>query len=929
MKANLAQREPEMIEHWRSMNLYGRLRAMGNGRPRFVLHDGPPYANGHIHLGHTVNKVLKDIIVKSRQMMGFDAPYVPGWDCHGLPIEHNVEKELGARKREMTQMEIRKACRGYAEKFVRIQREEFERLGVLGEWDAPYLTMTYDYEASICREFCQIFLDGHVIKSKKPVYWCPTCVTALAEAEVEYAPHRSPSVTVKFTAGESLAQWVRDRFRTESPAHVLIWTTTPWTLPANLAVALHPDFNYVAAAVRGEVWLLAEGRLLPTLLAAGVEQAEIRILGRFRGGEVERRHVRHPFLDQESVLIVADYVTLDAGTGCVHTAPGHGAEDYESGLKYGLDIYSPVDERGHFTADVPGLGGEEIFEANGRIVKMLDERGKLVASETLDHSYPHCWRCKRPVIYRATAQWFISMEARGLRQEALTAIDTVQWIPAWGRERLRGMIEARPDWCVSRQRAWGVPVTVFVCARCGEPLMDREVADRIVEIFAKEGADAWFFRSAGEFLPSGTMCRHCSNGSFTKESDILDVWFDSGVSHAAVLEARPGLTSPADLYLEGSDQHRGWFQSSLLASVATRHRAPYRAVLTHGFVVDHQGKKMSKSVGNVIPPEDVIRKYGAEVLRLWVSAEDYQDDIKISMEILQRLTEAYRKIRNTVRYLLSNLSDFEPERDGVSIDRLEPLDRWALWRLGQLVSGVANGYQEFRFHSVFHQIHQFCTVDMSSLYLDIIKDRLYCELPNGGPRRSAQTVVYRIAEDMLRLMAPVLSFTAEEAWSHLPVPDAGRVPSVFLAEFPVPSAPALPEGFQEEWERLWTIRSEITKALELARQERRIGLALDARVSIRPPDALWDFVRGHIETLRTLTIVSQMEVVPDHGSDSGRDWHSDELPGLAVRVDAARGAKCPRCWTWSEDVTSGGGQGVCGRCARVLSELGMRPRGLS
>ncbi len=925
MKANLARREPEILKRWARMDLYHILRNEGRGRPRFLLHDGPPYANGRLHLGHTVNKVLKDIINKSRGFMGFDTPYVPGWDCHGLPIEHNVEKELGPRKRELSQLDVRKACRRYAKKYVRLQKEEFMRLGVLGDWENPYLTMTCDYEASIAREFCATFLKGHVTKSKKPVYWCPSCMTALAEAEVEYAMHRSPSVTVKFKADDDLAGWVRDKAPDSSgQVYVLIWTTTPWTLPANLAIALHPDFDYLVVNVRGgELWILAEGRLHQVLASIGLEQGDVKILHRFRGGEIEGLHAVHPFLDRKSLLVQAPYVTLDAGTGCVHTAPGHGLEDYETGLRYGLDIYSPVDDNGRFTKDVPEYAGMNVFDANPGIVDLLKKRGMLVASETMEHSYPHCWRCKRPVIFRATAQWFISMEKQGLRAKALEAIDQVEWIPSWGRDRIHGMVESRPDWCISRQRAWGVPVTILTCLDCGAPVMDQKIADHIVDIFAREGADSWFARPAEDFLPSGASCPGCGGTRVKKEMDILDVWFDSGVSHAAVLEQRPGLSSPADMYLEGSDQHRGWFQSSLLTSVATRNRPPYRSVLTHGFVVDGKGKKMSKSVGNVIPPSKVIKRYGAEILRLWVSAEDYQDDIKISDEILNRLTEAYRKIRNTIRYLLGNLNDFDPATDTLAFEDLEPLDKWALWRLDQVAARVIQAYKDYRFHVVFHQLHRFCTVDLSALYLDILKDRLYCETTDGRLRRSAQTVLHRLAHDLLILMAPVLSFTAEEGWTYLNSHEEQENHSIFSGLFPDAGALELPEDFLREWERLWEIRSEITKALELARKEKLIGLALDALVVLIPPAELKNFASAHEETFRTISIVSQFRVA-DQPLDAERQflWKSDEIEGLAVQVLPALGAKCSRCWTWSEDVGHDSDfPDVCGRCAGVLREL--------
>ena len=928
MKANLNQREPEMLKRWSKMDLYGKLREAKAGQPKFILHDGPPYANGHIHLGHTVNKILKDVIVKSRQMSGMDAPYVPGWDCHGLPIEINVEKELGRKTREMDIVSIRKACRKYAGKFIKIQRKEFERLGVLGDWDNPYLTLRFEYEAAIAQEFCRIFLEGHVIKNKKPVHWCPKCVTALAEAEVEYADHKSPSITVKFPCDTDLVEKLKSIAGDfDIPAYLLIWTTTPWTLPANQAVAVHPDFEYVIVQVpdgRGgrEIWLLAEERLMAVLLSAGLEQPDIKIMSRFRGSEIAGLNTLHPFIDRKSPVITADYVTLDAGTGNVHTAPGHGADDYESGLRYGLDVYSPVNDYGKFTDDVPEFTGMKVFDANAPIIELLKSRNALVAAEDIEHSYPHCWRCKKPVLFRATAQWFISMDRKGLRKEALDNINEVKWIPSWGKERIYGMVEARPDWCISRQRAWGVPVTVLMCEKCDEPVMDQAVASRIVEIFREEGADAWFIRDASDFLPEGSKCPACGGTQVRKEMDILDVWFDSGVSHAAVLEKRDELRSPADLYLEGSDQHRGWFQSSLLTSVATRHRAPYREVLTHGFVVDGKGKKMSKSVGNVIPPEKVIKRYGAEVLRLWVSAEDYQDDIKISDEILNRLTDAYRKIRNTIRYLLSNISDFDPSKDAVALDELEPIDRWAMWRLGELTAELQKAYSEYRFHRVFHELHRFCTVDMSALYLDILKDRLYCELPQGKLRRSAQTVIHRIATDLLLIMAPVLSFTAEEAWTHLQGTDQG---SIFLESFPERPDVNADDEFVRFWETIWKIRAEITKALELARKDKKIGLALDARVTVCAPDEFRSLVEENVDLLRDIAIVSQLgaaEYLETTQGEHDTVWQSEDIPGLIIKVEPASGGKCERCWQWSEEISdSGPWPNTCPRCAAVLDKL--------
>ncbi len=943
MKANLSQKEPQMLKKWEEFRLYEKLLEKGKDREKFILHDGPPYANGHLHLGHTVNKVLKDIIVKYRLMSGYHAPYVPGWDCHGLPIEHNVEKKLGSKKSQMDKLAIRLECRKYAKRFVDIQREEFKRLGVIGDWENPYLTMNYDYEASIAREFCNIFLKGYVVKSTKPVYWCPTCVTALAEAEVEYASHTSPSITVRFPCGDDLKDWLKRNIKRDisvSDSYILIWTTTPWTLPANRAVALHPDLPYLVVKVsrnelnscesigtKGdyELWIVAEGRLQALLLSLGLEITQVEILYEFSGSDIEGLLVKHPFIDRLNPVINADYVTLESGTGIVHIAPGHGAEDYESSRKYDLEVYSPVDDRGFFTKEVQHFSGENIFKANPLIINHLKEKGALVHVEELSHSYPHCWRCKRPVIFRATAQWFISMEKNDLRKRALEAIDNVKWIPAWGRDRIYLMVEGRPDWCISRQRAWGVPITVFICESCGQPNLTKEVRDKIIENFRKEGADSWFLKPVSEFLPEGFRCQNCGGSDFQKEEDILDVWFDSGVSHAAVLEERDELSWPADMYLEGSDQHRGWFQSSLLTAVATRKNAPYRQVLTHGFVVDGKGKKMSKSVGNVIPPEKLIKRYGAEILRLWVSAEDYRDDIKISDEILQRLTEAYRKIRNTVRYLLSNISDFNYETDRVELKELEPIDKWALWKTSKVMEAIQRGYDEYRFHVVFHKLREFCTVDLSALYLDILKDRLYCELREGHARRSAQTALYLISRALIINMAPVLSFTADEAWFHL---TGQNDASVFFESFPKFPDGLLTKEEEQFWEAIWIIRNEATKALELARNEKRIGLALDAKLLLKIPDKLGLKKDETLsELLKMVTIVSQLEIVDEFDKEQiegGHIWNSEDIKGLSCLVLKAEGQKCQRCWQWSTYVgTDERFNDVCERCARVLSDMNL------
>lgn len=911
MKANLAKREPEILAAWEAMGLYRELRTRSKGRPRYILHDGPPYANGHIHLGTALNKILKDMIVKNRQMSGFDAVYVPGWDCHGLPIEHQVDKELGERKKDMTQVEIRRHCRRYAERFIDIQREEFKRLGVLGEWENPYLTMSYDYEATIARELGRFFELGSVVRSKKPIYWCADCRTALAEAEVEYRDHLSPSITVKFPMeAESAARFPELSGREVS---ILIWTTTPWTLPANLAITLHPDFIYVAVEAGGEIFILAEGLLETCMSAFGI--SDYKVLRTFRAGELQGLRCRHPFLDRPSLIVLGAHVTLEAGTGCVHTAPGHGREDYDMALEYGLDVYSPVDDDGRFLDEVPFFAGMRVFEANKAVNAKLREMGRLVHETEIEHSYPHCWRCKQPVIFRATEQWFISMEKNDLRQKVLQAIDEVQWVPAWGRDRIYQMIENRPDWCISRQRAWGVPITVFTCSQCGGLLASPEIFAHVVKLFEAEGADCWFDRPADQLLPEGTVCPQCSGRTFAKENDILDVWFDSGVSHAAVLEKRPYLRWPADLYLEGSDQHRGWFHSSLLASVGTRGRAPYRAVLTHGFVVDGQGYKMSKSLGNVIVPDEIIRDYGAEILRLWVSAEDYRDDIRISPDILKRLSEAYRRIRNTWRFLLGNLHDFDPSKDSVPYGEMEELDRFALHQLQELIEKVRRAYDRFEFHRVTHAVHNYCVVDLSAFYLDILKDRLYTSAAKSAERRSAQTALHAILTALLRLMAPILSFTAEEAWWHLPAKGSA---SVHMEVFPDPDPALKDEALNRRWQKILAMRSDVSRALEAARREKIIGHPLDARVRLRLPPELQEEFAGEEELLRTVFIVSAVECTDDAARLS-EPPAGEAVPGLLVGVTPVDAPKCERCWVRSPTVGDAAEHPtVCGRCVRVL-----------
>jgi len=914
MKANLAQREPEMLKRWEEMGIYKKIRQTAKGRKPYILHDGPPYANGNIHLGTALNKIIKDIVIKSKNMTGYDGVYVPGWDCHGLPIELQVDKELGAKKAKMTQVEKRRACRVYAEKYVGIQREQFKRLGVFGEWENPYLTMSYEYEAATVAEFGKLYLKGSVYKGKKPVYWCASCKTALAEAEVEYADHSTPSIYVKFKFVSDIAQ-VLPKLAGQIVSMV-IWTTTPWTIPANLAIAVKDDFIYAAVKINEEVLIVAKEMLDYCLEAFGHRGKPYEILDEFKGEVLEGQKCMHPLINRHSVLILAPFVTLDAGTGAVHIAPGHGQEDYEIGLQYGLDNYAPVDEAGKFTEDVEYFAGQFVFDANDNVIKKLDEVGALLGHVPMQHSYPHCWRCKQPIIFRSTEQWFISMEKNDLRKKALACINEVTWIPSWGRDRIYGMVENRPDWCISRQRLWGVPITVFYCAKCKNEVLTQEILDHVVGLVEKGGADVWFEKEPKDLLPKNTTCPHCRSTEFTKELNILDVWFDSGVSHAAVLEKRPDLTSPCDLYLEGSDQHRGWFHSSLLESVGTRGRAPYKSVLTHGFVVDGEGKKMSKSLGNVISAEEAIAQYGAEILRLWVAAEDYTDDVRISDEILKRLTEAYRRIRNTSRFILGNLYDFDVDRDSVPYAQMTEMDRWALHRLQEVIKRVTQAYERYQFHVVFYTLYNFCTVDLSALYLDVSKDRLYTNRAASTVRRSGQTAMFRILDAMTRLLAPILTFTAEEVWLSMPSWQ-GKEESVHLAQFPKFDEQYFDARLGERWNTMIEIKSEIAKAIEQARKEKVIGHSLDARVAVAAPQALRDLLAAHLEDMRALLIVSQLQMAGE--AEIPKPYASETIQGLIVGVEKARGRKCERCWIYEESVGKDKAHPtICERCLQNL-----------
>lgn len=923
MKANLVQREPELLKRWEAEHTYEAMVQASGSKGSFVLHDGPPYANGNIHMGTALNKILKDIVVKSRNMQGYAARYVPGWDCHGLPIEHKVELELGEKKKTLPAHAVRKRCREYAAKFIGIQRKEFKRLGVFGTWDDPYMSMAPAYEAATARELANFVEAGNVARSKKPIYWCTSCKTALAEAEVEYDDHVSPSVYVRFPfSDEGLkavfpqADWSRAEV---VRAYVVIWTTTPWTLPDNMAVALHPDFEYALVAQGGDLYVLARELVSSAAKTFGWEEYEI--LGVAQGAKLEGMKARHPFYDRESPIVLGEHVTLDAGTGCVHTAPGHGREDYDMALKYGLDVYSPLDDEGRFLESVRFFAGMHVFEANPHVIEKLQEVGALLAQSKIKHSYPHCWRCKSPVIFRATTQWFIGMEKNDLRQRALEAIrKDVRWIPAWGAERIFNMIEFRPDWCISRQRQWGVPILALLCESCGEAWNDatwmREMAARFAQ--NPTGCDYWYQAPLEDIVPADLTCPHCGGKHWKKESDILDVWFDSGTSFAAVLEQRPECSFPADLYLEGSDQHRGWFHSSLLVSVGTRQRPPYKAVLTHGYVVDGEGRKMSKSIGNVIAPQELIDKFGAEILRLWVSSVEYREDIRISDEILNRLVDAYRRIRNTCRYLLGTINDLTPERC-VPLKDMDVLDRYALDVAAKAHQRVQQAYQDYEFHKVFHTLHNWCITDLSSVYLDILKDRVYASGVDSVERRSAQTAVWHILMLLVRDMAPVLSFTAEEVYGHVPAAlKDSSVSTVFALTPAKVDSFLLSEEVCAHWQQLLEVRAAVTRVIEPLRKDGVVGHSLDTRVTLFMDEELLAHCQALNTDLRAFCIVSQMEVKA-LSERSPQAQSVEGMEGLAIAVEKAQGQKCERCWIYSTELgTDAELPTLCPRCSAVI-----------
>lgn len=912
MRAGLPEREPQALAQWEESDLYNKMLARNEGKPSYVLHDGPPYANGKIHLGTALNKVLKDFVIKYKSMSGYYTPYVPGYDTHGLPTELKARKAAGVgNATQISALELRKMCREFALGFVDDQRDQFKRLGVLGEWDNPYLTLKPEFVAKQVEIFGEMATKGYIYKGLKPVYWCPECQTALAEAEIEYSEDPCHSIYVKFKVKNDfgkLAAIGADLDKT----YFVIWTTTTWTLPGNVAICVGPNYEYSLIKANGEYFVMATDLAAKALKAAKIEEYET--VGTINGAELELMTTQHPFLERESLVIVGDHVTLESGTGCVHTAPGFGVDDFEVCRKYKqLPIVVSVDAKGVLTDEAGQFAGLTTDDANKKIAMHLDETGALLALEKIIHQYPHCWRCKSPILFRATEQCFCSIS--DFADKAIDAIDTVEWVPAWGKDRIAGMVRDRSDWCISRQRIWGVPIPIFYCEDCGAEIINEETIKNVADIFRKEGADAWYEREAGDLLPAGYKCPKCGSVHFKKETDIMDVWFDSGSTHAAVLDNRDYLRSPADLYLEGADQYRGWFQSSLLTSVATKGVAPYKTIVTHGWVVDGEGKKMSKSLGNTIIPEDIVNQYGADILRLWVASSDYHADIRISKDILKQLTEAYRKIRNTARFILGCIGDFDPDKDAVSLDQLEPIDKWALNRLDELNNKCKDAFDKFEYHIIFHAIHNFCVVDMSNFYLDVLKDRLYVEKADSETRRAAQTTIYKVLDTLTLLLAPIISFTANEIWQFMPHDASRNAENVILNDYPSLTGVKVDNGFAAKWEKLHNLRDDVKKAIENARNQKIIGASLDSEVELFANGETLDFLKENESVLPEILIVSSVKITDGDGGD----FHGDMSVGVTVRK--AGGEKCERCWSYSDTVGSNAEHPtLCARCAKIISE---------
>lgn len=915
MRAALPQREPEILKSWYDGKLYEKLMEHNEGKPLFVLHDGPPYANGDIHIGHALNKTLKDFIVRYKNMTGYKSPYVPGWDTHGLPTELKARKEAHiSAESNISDLELRKICRDTALGFVDMQRESFKRLGIIGEWDNPYITLTKDFEEEQIKVFASMATKGYIYKGLKPVYWCPDCNTALAEAEIEYAEDPCHSIYVKFNVEDDLGK-LTAMGADLSKTYFVIWTTTTWTLPANVAICVGPDFEYSLIKSGDEYYVMATELAAAAMEARGVTEYET--LGTIMGSELEYIKCRHPFIDRISLVIVGDHVTLESGTGCVHTAPGHGVEDFVVCKKYPeLPVVVPVDANGRLTEEAGQFAGLATEEANKPIAEHLEKTGNLFALQKIIHQYPHCWRCHKPVIFRATSQWFCSVD--DFKEDAVKASESVEWYPAWGKDRLQSMVRERADWCISRQRKWGVPIPVVYCKKCGKEIIDNDIMMKVSEIFGKEGSDAWFAHEAEYFLPEGYKCPHCgASEGFDKETDIMDVWFDSGSSHAAVLEKRPYLKRPADVYLEGADQYRGWFQSSLLTSVAGGHGSPFKQIVTHGWTVDGEGKKMSKSLGNGIDPQDIIKQYGADILRLWVASSDYHADIRISKEILKQLSDNYRKIRNTARFCLGNLYDFDPDKDMLPNEELEELDKYALMKLDEVIDTARKGYEIYEYHTAAHAIHNFCVVDMSNFYFDVLKDRLYTSVSTSKTRRAAQTVLYKILDSLTLLLTPILAFTADEIWKFMPHDKSKNPESPLFNDIPQPDFIKTDDGFMEKWDKIHKVRVDVQKALEIARNEKKIGKSLEARIVLGADGALYDFLKSVETALPEIFITSDVEVVQEKQAFTG------DVEDLTVGVEGAKGEKCERCWKFSETVGKDAKHPqLCAHCAAVLAEMG-------
>ena len=914
MRANLPQREPDMLKYWQEKDLYNRLLANAEGKPQFALHDGPPFSNGNIHMGHALNKILKDIINKSKVMEGYRVPYVPGWDNHGMPIESAIIKKNKLDRKKMSISEFRSACHKFAQDFVDKQSEQFQRLGVVADWEHPYITMAPAFEAREVRVFGEMFKRGYIYKGLKPVYWCPHDETALAEAEIEYADDKCTSIFVKFKVNDDKGKLAGiDLDKT----YFIIWTTTTWTLPGNLAIALNPIESYaVLRAADGNCYIVAEALAAKTMAAGGIEEYETVLT--LPGREFELMTARHPFLDRDSIVVNADYVTMDSGTGCVHTAPGFGADDYNTCRRYNIDIIVPVDDRGYQTEEAGKYAGMYYEKSNEAILADMQESGALFASETTVHSYPHCWRCKNPIIFRATPQWFCSVA--GFKDAAVAACDGVTWLPAWGGERMVQMIRERADWCISRQRHWGLPIPVFYCEDCGEAICNDESIGRVSKVFAEKGSNAWFDMEASEILGEDFVCPVCGKKHFSKETNTLDGWFDSGSTHFSVIDDSADVEWPADVYLEGADQYRGWFQASLLTAIGSgKTEAPFKQVLTHGWVVDGEGKAMHKSLGNVINPDDIVKKYGADLVRLWVASSDYQVDVRVSDNIFKQLSETYRKIRNTARISMANLGDFNPDTDMVALENMLDIDRWALSRLEALIAEVRKAYDNYSFHLVYHAINNFCTVDMSKLYIDITKDRVYVENPKSEARRSAQTALYYVISALVKMIAPILSFTAEEIWQAMPHASTDDVTSVYLSEMPVADGKLAFDG-ADRWEELFTLRDDVMKALEIARAEKKIGKSLDAKVTVYTADkaVLELLAKFSAEELKTVFITSGAFVVEGTAPEGA---YVPEDGKIAVLVESADGERCDRCWCYSTEGEKTEEGFICERCKKILASL--------